>query len=211
MIFLRYAEFNKVVSNKIVETAMFFDIPHLMVQAGIKPFTSQTAAHLVQPGPRTHDGLLFEKQDEEEGKKTKLKITEVFHQSPQGAYRFFDTTSAINYLNKAIEFKPNYSEAFYNLGNTLTVKGDFRKAIKAFKKAIELKPDYFDALNNLGATYNLYKDYSNALKSISKALKIRPNIADAYNNLGTAELNLENENLKEIFFISSDERISDNT
>ena len=82
-------------------------------------------------------------------------------------------------------------EAFYNLGNTLTVKGDFRKAIKAFKKAIELKPDYFDALNNLGATYNLYKDYSNALKSISKALKIRPNIADAYNNLGTAELNLE--------------------
>ena len=35
MIFLRYAEFNKVVSNKIVETAMFFDIPHFMTQAGL--------------------------------------------------------------------------------------------------------------------------------------------------------------------------------
>ena len=35
LIFLRYAEFNKIVSNKIVETAMFFDIPHFMSQAGV--------------------------------------------------------------------------------------------------------------------------------------------------------------------------------
>ena len=31
--------------------------------------------------------------------KGKLKIDEVFHYNPQAAYRFFDTTSAINYLN----------------------------------------------------------------------------------------------------------------
>ena len=31
--------------------------------------------------------------------KGKLKIAEVFHFNPQAAYRFFDTTSAINYLN----------------------------------------------------------------------------------------------------------------
>ena len=73
--FLRYAEFNKIVSNKIVETAMFFDIPHLMSQTGIKPFVYQTAAHLVQPGPKTHDGLLFNNQDHEEGKRT-LNIIE---------------------------------------------------------------------------------------------------------------------------------------
>tara|TARA_B100001123_G_scaffold50596_1_gene52175 strand:+ start:8410 stop:9606 length:1197 start_codon:yes stop_codon:yes gene_type:complete len=37
--------------------------------------------------------------------KTKLKIMEVFHFSGQAAYRFFDTTSAINYLNNEFDFE----------------------------------------------------------------------------------------------------------
>jgi hypothetical protein len=37
--------------------------------------------------------------------KTKLKIQEVMHFSPQAAYRFFDTTSAINYLNNEFSFE----------------------------------------------------------------------------------------------------------
>ena len=59
MAFLRYCEFNKIEHGKITETAMFFDIPHLMIQVGLHPFPTQTAAHLVQPGPMTHDGLMF--------------------------------------------------------------------------------------------------------------------------------------------------------
>ena len=35
----------------------------------------------------------------------KMKIYEVFHYSPQAAYRFFDTTSAINYLNNEFSFE----------------------------------------------------------------------------------------------------------
>jgi hypothetical protein len=37
--------------------------------------------------------------------KTKMKIMEVFHFSSQAAYRFFDTTSAINYLNNEFSFE----------------------------------------------------------------------------------------------------------
>lgn len=70
MAFLRYCEFNKVEDGRIVETAMYFDIPHLMMQAGQNPFPPQTAAHLVQPGPQTHDGLLFDDQDPAVGDKT---------------------------------------------------------------------------------------------------------------------------------------------
>ena len=36
---------------------------------------------------------------------SKLKINEIFHFSPQAAYRFFDTTSAINYLNNQFSFE----------------------------------------------------------------------------------------------------------
>ncbi|MCI2401123.1 nuclear transport factor 2 family protein [Aliiroseovarius subalbicans] len=74
MAMLRYCEFHKVEAGKITETAMFFDIPHLMMQAGLDPFPPQTAAHLVQPGPMTHDGLMFEAQDPGEGRKTLAAI-----------------------------------------------------------------------------------------------------------------------------------------
>jgi len=37
--------------------------------------------------------------------KGKIKIEEVFHFNPQAAYRFFDTTSAINYLNNEFSFE----------------------------------------------------------------------------------------------------------
>jgi hypothetical protein len=64
---LRYCEFNRVEDGRIVETAMFCDIPHLMMQAGQNPLPPQTGAMLVQPGPRTHDGLCYEKQDPARG------------------------------------------------------------------------------------------------------------------------------------------------
>ncbi len=74
MAFLRYCEFNRIENGKIVETAMYFDIPHLMMQAGLQPFPPQTAAQLVQPGPMTHDGLMFTPQPAEDGKRTLAAI-----------------------------------------------------------------------------------------------------------------------------------------
>lgn len=74
MAFLRYCEFNRIEDGRITETAMFFDIPHIMMQAGLDPFPPQTAAHLVQPGPMTHDGLLFDAQPPEEADRTLAAI-----------------------------------------------------------------------------------------------------------------------------------------
>ncbi|NBB99146.1 MAG: nuclear transport factor 2 family protein [Alphaproteobacteria bacterium] len=67
---LRYAEFHRVAQGRIVETAFFCDLLHLMQQAGQYPLPPQTGAHLVQPGPATHDGLLHGPTDPEEGAQT---------------------------------------------------------------------------------------------------------------------------------------------
>ena len=45
--------------------------------------------------------------------RTKLQISEVFHFSPQAAYRFFDTTSAINYLNNEFTFESFTPETIF--------------------------------------------------------------------------------------------------
>ena len=41
-----------------------------MHQLGITPLPPQTGASFIYPGPRTHDGLLFEPQDQRESQKT---------------------------------------------------------------------------------------------------------------------------------------------
>ena len=71
---LRYCEFNLVADGRITEAAMFFDIPHLMAQAGQDPFGPQTGAFLVHAGPMPHSGLLFDPQQAEEGEKTLATI-----------------------------------------------------------------------------------------------------------------------------------------
>ena len=70
IVMLRYVEFNRVENGRIAETAFFCDIPHLMIQAGQNPFPPMTGAQLVQPGPMTHEGLMWGPQDPETGKET---------------------------------------------------------------------------------------------------------------------------------------------
>jgi len=55
--------------------------------------------------------VIFDQQDA--GKKSKLKIVEVYHYNPQAAYRFFDTTSAINYLNNEFSFESFTPETIF--------------------------------------------------------------------------------------------------
>lgn len=70
MAFLRYVEFNRITDGKISETALFCDIISVMQQVGLNMLPLQTGAAFITPGPRTHDGLMFEKQDPAESKKT---------------------------------------------------------------------------------------------------------------------------------------------
>lgn len=70
MISLRYAEFNCVENGKISQTGVFIDIIGFMQQAGVNPLPPQTGNYFVYPGPRNHDGLLFQDAPEEEGKAT---------------------------------------------------------------------------------------------------------------------------------------------
>ena len=70
IIFLPYVEFNKISDGKISESAFFCDIISVMNQAGLTPLPMQTGADIINPGPRTHDGLMFDDQDPAESAKT---------------------------------------------------------------------------------------------------------------------------------------------
>ena len=74
---LRYAEFNCVENGKITQTGLFIDIIGLMAQAGSYPLPPSTGVYFNYPGPRNHDGLLFEDAPETEGVKTLALVNEM--------------------------------------------------------------------------------------------------------------------------------------
>ncbi len=74
MAMLRYVEFNRVEGDRIAETTLFVDIPNLLWQVGQNPLPPQTGAHLITPGPISHDGLLYERQDATSGEATMRAI-----------------------------------------------------------------------------------------------------------------------------------------
>ena len=65
-----YCEFHRIDDGKIAESALWIDIVSVMKQAGYTPLPGQTGADIVNPGPRTQDGLLFDPQDAGESQKT---------------------------------------------------------------------------------------------------------------------------------------------
>lgn len=67
MMSIRYAEFNCVEQGKITKTGLFLDLLGAMDQAGCYPLPPSTGKYFVYPGPRNHDGLLFDDAEPEEG------------------------------------------------------------------------------------------------------------------------------------------------
>ncbi len=131
---LRYCEFSKIENGKITEVAMFFDIPHLMIQTGLKPFPFETGISLVQPGPLTHDGLMLNKQEPDVGIKTKEIIENMINDVK--TWKSTDRKSLIKELRKSwnedmIWWGPS------GIGSTYTVEryadqhaGPFRETFK---------------------------------------------------------------------------------
>lgn len=64
---LRYSEFSCVRDGKICQTGLFIDLIGLMVQAGVNPLPPSTGVYYNYPGPRNHDGLLYEDTKPEDG------------------------------------------------------------------------------------------------------------------------------------------------
>jgi hypothetical protein len=79
MVNIRYAEFNCVESGKICKTGLFIDIIGLMIQAGCYPLPPSTGVYFNYPGPRQHNGLLFDDAPEEQGIETLALVNKMIN------------------------------------------------------------------------------------------------------------------------------------
>jgi CHAT domain-containing protein/Flp pilus assembly protein TadD len=86
--------------------------------------------------------------------------------------------------DKALEFKPDDHEAWFNRGVALLFSGRLEEAVNSFDKALEFKPDDHVAWCNRGsALYNLGR-LEEAINSYDKALEFKPDFHEAWCNRG---------------------------
>lgn len=127
---LRYAEFNRIENGRIAETAMFCDIPQVMIQAGQNPFPPQTGAHLVQPGPQTHEGLMWGRQDPKQGEATLSAINAMLNNPGE---KFNDPNEAQRLARVWQDNMIWWGPA--GIGASYTIQGYIRQHTKPFDDA----------------------------------------------------------------------------
>ena len=93
-------------------------------------------------------------------------------------------SKAIELYKRVIKLKPDYAEAYNNMGVAYKENSDFSAAIESYRKAISLKPGLVEAYNNLGLAYNKLGEYQKSIDAYNKALGLKPDYAEAHNNLG---------------------------
>jgi tetratricopeptide (TPR) repeat protein/2-polyprenyl-3-methyl-5-hydroxy-6-metoxy-1,4-benzoquinol methylase len=92
--------------------------------------------------------------------------------------------ASVEAYNKALALKPDYDEAYYNMGNALKDQGKVEEAIEAYNKALAIKPDYAEAYYNIGIILKDQDKLEEAIEAYKKALAIKPDFAMGFLNIG---------------------------
>lgn len=98
-----------------------------------------------------------------------------------------DTAKAVIELNKAIEFNPDYYDAYVQLG-LLYMTRKSKLAEDYLNNALRLRPQSTEALYALGYYYQLIFDFDKAFETYKKIIKIDPRHKNAYYNMGYIKL-----------------------
>ena len=145
--------------------------------ANVSPGSASTAVPTVTdqaitaPEPTTAEGFLARGLERLQGK---------------------DYDSAIADFNQAIALRPDYPEAYYNIGQAHAGKSglgqgqqdELNLAINAYSKAISLKSDFAIAYRGRGDAYAATGNNSQAFDDFDQAITLAPDDADNYYSRG---------------------------
>ena len=93
---------------------------------------------------------------------------------------------AIDQLDKALEIKPDYADAWVELGNIRHRLGRLGPAEAAYRRALEFSPDLEGVYYNLGNLALGRGEAERAIELYEETLRRNPDFANAHNNLGQA-------------------------
>jgi tetratricopeptide (TPR) repeat protein len=123
------------------------------------------------------------------------KLAENFYKKGLEKYDNKDFNGAIADYKKATEIKPDYADAYMELGNVYSDLGEIQNAVDNYTKVIEYNPNSAQAYNRRGlitlrmikpneSTEVIKKLEESAINDYNKAISLQPDYAITYNNRG---------------------------
>jgi tetratricopeptide (TPR) repeat protein len=100
-------------------------------------------------------------------------------------------TTAVQYLDRAIDLKPDCADMYTQLGICYERLGCYDDAIIAFRKAILLQPECSEAYCGLGVALCMAGEYTTGARAFEELIRLKPHYTEAYYNLGITYNNLE--------------------
>jgi tetratricopeptide (TPR) repeat protein len=101
--------------------------------------------------------------------------------------------SAAETFKKAISIKPDYDDAYLNLGIAQRTSQKLPEAIVSFEKAIDIFPGNLRAYLNLAVTLEMAQENQRAVDTYEKCLTIREDSAEIHFMLGSLQARLYRE------------------
>jgi len=87
-------------------------------------------------------------------------------------------------LRSAVELKPDYPEAHYNLGAAYRDVGNADAALAAYRRAAELAPNFADVHVDIASLLRERRELEEAERSLNRALALKPAFPEALLELG---------------------------
>lgn len=87
-----------------------------------------------------------------------------------------DLEYACSLLKKVIKQKPDFSDAYMNLGRILKEQGEVEEAIHYCRKSIEINPDSAEAYMHLGNAYEQNGLFDESLCSLLTSVRLEPKL-----------------------------------
>ena len=81
---------------------------------------------------------------------------------------------AIRCYQRAVELKPDYHQAWNNMGSAYDEKGDYDQAIRCYQQAVEIKPELHEAWYNLARVHAKNGDAEGTAEQLTKAIEVNP-------------------------------------
>lgn len=91
-----------------------------------------------------------------------------------------DPQTRIEFLTKAVEYQPDFVDAYVILGNLYFDQTRYNQARTCYQYAIELHPHDFDCWTNLGVVHIHLKEYQRALDELNYAEQLNTTCAKLY-------------------------------
>jgi protein O-mannosyl-transferase len=97
---------------------------------------------------------------------------------------------AMYHYNEAIRIIPDFSEVYFNKGNTYARLGQYQIAIDNYNESIRFKPYYAEAYNARGCAFADTGQYLKAMENFNEAIRLEKDYGDAYYNRGLTNTKL---------------------